>query len=500
MFYNENLSLNPQKNLEIKISDFSKGVNTSKSESVLPLEVATNAYNFNLNSGSLTQGLGLKQLTTPFVVFGQTYEKTYTAPQGVSNIKNLWVYNIYDYSNLNYIPTVLLFGDDQKLYLTNLQTSDGFVEIGSMQLSGQSVGTSYSINGNDCMLFAGAQTQNSIYSLVGVNTFACSTGCPSILSIAKYGGRLFATSFGSRKKLYFSDEIDPREWDVQSDDNYVEIVDERGSLNKLIEWNNYLYIIRDFGISRISSWNSKDDFVLRNVFLSTSRIYENTVAQCGDHIVFLCKDGLYQFDGNDANKLDLGLDAFFNGVDNENAAATYLDGKYYLACKLNFDDNAQIGCESSAYKNNVLLEYDLNTKQVQILRGVDIKLLLNLRVKGFSKLVCCLNSQNQQDLILEVTHSGAVLNTATKKYWKSSKTDFGYPAQNKILKEIFVTANKTISIKITTEKGTKVVEVAPSLVPRKCKLNLKAKTFSFAFSCEEAEVEILPPMLNLTVV
>ena len=501
MFYEEKLPLNKQKELEVRITDFSDGLNASKSDSVLPLKTAINTYNFKTDSGNLTTGLGLKKLATPYVVFGTTYTKQYDVPEAVSSIKNVWLYSLYRHHDQSYDPVLLIFGDNGKLYSTNFKTGTGFSEVGSMTLTGDPVGINCTIDDDDCMLFASTSSQDFLYSLEGLSNIVRYDGCPSVLSVAKYAGRLFATSTENNKKLYYSSDLDPRNWTVNDENGgVIDISDERGPLNKLIEANNYLYIIRDFGITRLSGWENRQDFVLRNLFLSTSKIYANTAVDCGDRILMLCKDGLYSFDGNDAKKLDLGFEKFLSGVDNENAIASYLDGKYYLALKLNFGDNQTIGCESGNYKNNVLIEYDLSTGKYQILRGVDVKILLNLQVNNFSRLVCCLNTQGKTNILFELTHDGKILDDSTTKFWQSPTTDLGFPEKEKILTEIFTTSKSDLQVFINTDHGEYSFNVSASIVPKKCKLNVRCRTFSITLKTMSADVDILPPTIKAIIV
>ena len=135
---------------------------------------------------------------------------------------------------------------------------------------------------------------------------------------------------------------------------YIELTGERGTLKKVIESNNYLYVIREYGISRVSAWGLQSDFVVKNMYLTTGKLYYNSAVLCGNTILMLCKDGLYYFDGVSMEKLNLGLDKYFENVDNSSAVGAFLDGKYYLACKLNYNDGRTIGCESLTYTNNTV--------------------------------------------------------------------------------------------------------------------------------------------------
>ena len=56
------------------------------------------------------------------------------------------------------------------------------------------------------------------------------------------------------------------------------------------------------------------------------------------------------------------------------------DGKLYIACSLNFNDNLTIGCEREVdHKNNCLIIYDIQTKSYTITRGIDISCMLGIK-------------------------------------------------------------------------------------------------------------------------
>ena len=501
MLYSERLPYKNQTILNVALTDFSKGINSYKSESVLPLNYAIKSYNFNFNKGSLSEGLGLSVLTTPYTSLGRKRIKTFEAPQGVNKIIGAWIFKRYDYIGNVEAPLMVIYGDDNTFYCTNFKLNTGFSAMSQILIDGQPVGINYRLDNKDCMIFCSTDAQGVMYTWDSINPMQMHENCPAVVSLALHAGRLFATSTGDKKKLYFSDDLDPRNWQTSaSEGGYIEISDERGSLNKLIEWNNYLYIMRDYGITRVSAWGEQEDFVVRHLYLSTGKIYANSAVHCGSCILMLCKDGLYRFDGVDTQKVNTGLDKFFEDVDNENAIGAFLDGKYYLACNLNYNDEEVVGCESGEYKNNTLLEYDITTGQINILRGVDISMLLTLQTKEFSKLACCVDTINQQNILMQVDHSGSVLGVPTQKLWQSPTTDLGYPNNYKVLNEIYITSSADAVLKINTNNKTYNINIASSNAPKKYKLNIKCNTFSVALSSSQSKIDIKPPTLKVTIV
>ena len=132
-------------------------------------------------------------------------------------------------------------------------------------------------------------------------------------------------------------------------------------LNRVVSFNDYVYVFRDFGVARVSAYGDQTNFSVSQLFISSAKIYGNSVCVCGDRIMFLSRDGIMSFDGYTTQKLNLGIESLLINVTNENCSSLYYNGKYYLALKLNFDDGEQIGCESynEGYINNAIIEVDL---------------------------------------------------------------------------------------------------------------------------------------------
>ena len=101
----------------------------------------------------------------------------------------------------------------------------------------------------------------------------------------------------------FSANFDLTEWDESPEEGgFIELVDERGECNKVLSFNDYVYIIREHGISRLSAYGEQEEFSVTHLFLSTDKIYHNTAVLCGDRILMLCSDGVYSFNGYSASK------------------------------------------------------------------------------------------------------------------------------------------------------------------------------------------------------
>ena len=82
--------------------------------------------------------------------------------------------------------------------------------------------------------------------------------------------RLFAVVGGERNRLAFSANLEPTDWTEDlSSGGFIEMQDERGGLNRVISYNDYIYVFRDFGVARVSAYGDQTDFSVSQLFISS---------------------------------------------------------------------------------------------------------------------------------------------------------------------------------------------------------------------------------------
>lgn len=499
MFYRDILPINEHTVLQVKLSNFLNGVDTKTEQNILPLNIARQTYNYDFSSGALTNGLGFKDLT---ITVGDV-KKTMSVPSTVSEIKNFWFFNNYNKTYEEFQPVLVFYTSENKLYWAPMYTTDtNFYELLNLTFNSEPVAINMYIDGRNRIVFCSNNENDQLTAWDGQNFPVSYPDTPKINTLATHANRLFATVGNMKNELWFSDETNPCNWNVSEfDGGYIEINDERGGLNNVISYKNYLYIIREFGISRVSGYGEQTDFTIKHLALSNSRIYEKSAILCGDIILMLCRDGLYSFDGINFSKIDAGFVDMITKFDNSNAIGGFLDGKYYLACKLDFGDGQQIGCEATqGYQNNALIEFDINSGEYLIMRGVDICALRPIQIDKTSKLVACFKTQYQNKLG-ELTHSGKIFDTVSKKVWTSPKTDMGYPDKTKVLRNLCLLSKGDITVIIKTEEEKEYkFSVMGSNKPIKIPLSLRAKLFSISFISEDDTCNISNPQLEINLV
>ena len=160
-------------------------------------------------------------------------------------------------------------------------------------------------------------------------------------------------------------------------------------------------------------------------------------------ILFLTKDGVFSFNGVKVSKLKVEL--LNLNIDCENAVAATLQNKYYLALKINFNDNKTILCEADSYVNNALIVIDINDYSCEIVRGADIKGLLAVKTEEFEKMLAIFNSgyKNRVGEIVNVSH---FMENNLPKFWQSE--NLIPDAKNKLFTSLCVYADKGVKFTI----------------------------------------------------
>lgn len=498
MFYKKNLLVKNTSNLKVKLSNFSSGVNTEIDENSLPYKYAKIAYNFNFNNGALQTGLGFEPLC--FLEDRTSgVERELCFQIEPDQINKVWLYPFYN----NYTKVkdhLLLVSADNKMYYSQIISVSPFIYNINNPITFSSIPNAiyYNLDGEDVMLLTSTDGMlvyhpQYIYSM--------NSEAPKITSMCRHYERIFAIEDGKRTKLVFSANLDPTNWDISLDEaGYIDLADERGGLEKVISFNDYVYIFKEYGISRLSAYGDQTEFSISNLFVTSGKIYGNSVCLCGDRIMFLSKNGIYSFNGYSTTKLSLNIESLFNNIDNDNCCSAYFNGKYYLGLKLNFNDNKQVGCENyeAGYINNALLEIDLKTGDICITRGIDLKSLCAIEYEQVAKLVAAFNGQHKSKLG-QLTNTGTIFGEALPKQWLSPNSNLGYPNKTKKIKQINLLAKQPCNIKLTTDKTAHEYEVKGSNKTTRILTHDEGEMFQFSIEGDSADMHVSNVEIMLTV-
>ncbi len=490
IFYKNKKKYKPVEQKNLIFSVFENGLVSNKDDSVASPTQCKTFYNLSFTDGALKTGLGFKDFQVPSSIDDLKNCHSYNFAECIDEIDGIWLDRFFSDSIEAYYYQLLLMDSKFNVWCVPLiDDDDGFILKKSQRVkSFPTYQCAYRIDNKDCCLFF---TEQGMIFLTGYSEGSY-PDVPPIISCVVHYDNFFGVTNTNRNTLIYTTNLNLKEWS-ESDRSTIEFLDNRGSFNKLVGFNDYVYLFREYGITRISLYTSSKDFAFTHLFTSSSKIFENSVCVCDDQILFVTRDGLFSFNGNSVTKVAKNLDKFLKKLDNANCTCACLDGKYYLATYCDFDDGEKIGCENEQCVNNVLFEIDIHDFTFNMIRGVDIKKVLTIDTPFMNKLLACFNGQNKQR-VGELDHSGSVFESKNKKSWSSFQTDFGFTGKVKKIKEIVLTTLYDLSVEIKSDIESTILKFSGSKTEQRMRLNVKGKVFQINFTTSES-CDVKKPMI-----
>lgn len=490
MFNKKTLKTKETKKIQVRFSDFSNWENVSDSKKAVT--DTRQCFNFIVNRGDLEAGYGFKKLKLPI---SNTDLQDEDFNVQATEVLGMWMTPIFETQSEVDKYYVFYIDENKKVFFFNIFSSDKFMYEEEIQFNEIPCAATFRINGLDTILFSSPSDQTVGVSVGGVRTF---DNIPKFLSGCWHGNYFFLVTVGDKNNLVYSTETIAN-W---NDDNKfdVEIPDVRGGLKFVVSFNDDLYIFRDYGIIKLSLYGSGETkFNLQNIYYSSAYIYPSSIAKNGDYIIFTTQDGIYTFDGANVKKVELPVERLLNETRNSTIAAACFDNKYFLACKINFDDEEQIGIESGDFSNNAVVVYDLIDKTTSVIRGIDVRQFCVINTPYLQKL-CAIFRGEQKACIGELTKDGTFFGEALKKVWKSPKTDFGYAENLKRIMSVTVKPHTVCQIVLESENGEKVtINSQDCETSQRFIVNLLGKSFAISF-ISQSDQAISNPEFEVKVV
>ncbi len=477
-----------EKNLVFSI--FDQGVTSNKDDQVCDARQCKSFHNLTYLDGALKTGLGFKDFEVPASLDKPNERHKIDFSKKVDKVCGIWT-NRWFYEDENAFSYNLYAIDTQnRLWgVVLIDELDGMLFQQYTLPSYPTLQCSYRINNKDASLFF--TTGGMVAFLTDVNGIY--KNVPPMISCAVHYDSFFGITNTNRNTLVYTKNKDLLKWD-DSANSTIEFLDNIGSFNKVVAFNDYVYLFRDFGITKLSIYTTKDDFSFTHLYNCPSKIFENTVCVCGDRIFFMTRDGLYAFNGNSVRKICQEYDVYLKELDNEHATCACLNGKFYLASRCNFDDGLKVGCESGDYVNNVLFEIDIDTLALNLCRGVDVLKLLPIDTPFMNELCACFNTVYTQKVGF-LTNSGSVFGSATQKSWTSFETDLGVKSKRKRIKEIVLTTHFPCKVRISSDEEEKVFDFDGKEDEQRLSVSVYGKNFQFEFFTDRQECFIQKPLI-----
>lgn len=478
MFYKNKLKTKATTEKEFEYNLFEE---TPKNLSDDKREIASTklVYNFITEDGALKSGYGFEVMKSPESTTDVDTETTVSI-RG-SDVKAIWRLKWWDYNTDTNHYYIFYYNDEGYICYDNLFMYRIATLIVPNDYTETPFATYYRADSQDALLLSGEGDNLMVITGSGVET--CDTA-PLIKSCCSHYGKLFAVTASASSTLVYNEDTDITAWTDEKTKN-LDFSDERGDLNKIISFDDYLYVFRDYGITKVSIYSSDEEFSINHMYQSDSYIYPNSIAQGGDRVFFLERSGLKSFNGSSVQNIELDCDYLLMGLSQKSCWATTFDGKYYLACRCDFDDGETIGCEgnSGGYINNTLIVYDYLTEHVDIMRGADINQVLALNNPYKSKLVACFYNQNKGK-IGQLTKDGKLFGENLKGVWQSVKTDLGCHGQKKRIKSFNIKTSGEVKVVLASEGEEKTYTVLGSSKLQKVRTNVVGNEFSVKIIAE----------------
>jgi len=446
---------------KMMIQSFGQGMNAAMDKEVLPIHIAKHIYNFDFSSGALIEGYGLKSV--PYIT---------------RKITNLWTFKRYDFDK-EQDEEILMYSCPEGFvyYVQNLQE----YRLEGIQFTSIPRAVNYRLYGDDVILMTSSSDVMAVWD--GKNAPYTVPNSPHITSMTIHFERMFSTVGGERNAVWFSRDLDPTNWDLALDrGGFIQMLDERGKLNKVVSFLNFVYVLRDFGISRISAFADQTDFSTSNLFVSSGRIYAQSATLCGDRILFLASDGLYAFDGLSTQRIMQRLDSVVRP--SPHSASCFHNGKYYLSFRIEDDE----GLDNDE-DNNAVLVYEVQTGLFSILKGVC--------VRNFAKCGEVIYGVTREGDAAYVERCGSVFGEATPKSWVSGHLDFG-TERVKTIREIYVSSDTPFTMTLQNERSEKSFEVVPEPGVTRIRVNMSGRKFTIGLKVHSTLARINRPTVVLT--
>lgn len=398
-----------------------KGLANSLDESVLDPEYAKSCVNFSFDKGVLTGKIGIEN-ASGFYDFPSVDRHDFPAFESGKKIKQAFLYRRITADGKSGDRIVARLSDGT-FYYTDVHGEDTWHKIESLVMAGDVDAVNYNYKSNDVLLLSSAF--DGLYLIKDNMALVCDKA-PKFTSVAVHNERVFGTVSGVNNQVWFSDDFDPANWNVSlTEAGYINFADDLGQAIKAVSFQGYLFVFREYGIMRLTAYGDQSDFVLKKMFTDTGRIYKDTIVLCGDSIIFLAEDGLYAFNGYETTRIGKELPQISG---KNKACGGYLDGNYFLSCSLKDESENLVGA---------LVRYDLKTRAISLLTGVQITGMCPVKVHNGSCLVFTLDGDFANRLG-QAAENGKVFSSVTKKVYKSPENILSAPSIKTVRSVSFV--------------------------------------------------------------
>lgn len=465
------------KSLEVRIKDFSKGLNLVDAENISDLECNVSCYNFDFKSGALVEGIGFEKLKFPRNASYGADECEFNNEVLDSQFLDAWLFRHYAKSSKKRQDRMLfrLAGTNQIYSASLVCRFSVSLIIPDFVVEGEIYTKNIVVNDIDTILVcsreSGCYTYNTEIHPVKREAM------PIILDLCNHKDKIFVLEDNFKERVRYSKNLDVTQMtsEITENEGLITFTDDMGEVQKIISQYGYLFLIREYGVTKVTTYENSNSFNISNIFAVGTKIYSKTVCCCGDSIMMLTRNGLYEFNGNKCEKVNTRLNDFLSKVTNDKAIGCFRNGVYYIACRVDFNDGKKIGCENETdYVNNVFISYNVIDKTYTISRGIDVIQAVTIQSESFDKVVVVFGSRYKKCLG-QVGVNGTFFDEENERYWCSPLSDLGYSDKIKYVKSLSLLSAYDCKVTIFTEKSKKTFNVKGSKLLTKIPVHLRGK-------------------------
>lgn len=245
--------------------------------------------------------------------------------------------------------------------------------------------------------------------------------------------------------------------------NLIQLNQDDGYILKIINYKNNIYVIQQYGVSKLVISNGEYQIV-SNCSIKSS-IFDNTIELIDDYVIFLTSSGLYIFDGNDLKQI---FDSTTNKFADTEHKSICFNNLYYLKTKMFIKNIA----------TSVVIEFNIQTNSCNIYKINNISDIYLVKTINDYKLAISINDGNKCEVLFLDNHRFAV-----EKYIKFSKITFD-DKPIKTLNDIKIQGFGNYTITITSDMQFFTDDICDSKHIKN--IGLKGQIFEIEISSDSA--------------
>lgn len=458
----------PLNRLSYDLSGFG-GIDAYTTQNQLSPKICCYGYNIQLRGGLLGHCIGVG---APTYMVG---EEEVTIPSLVpleDSVKKMHYFRgVGDASNGNKIIAV---GDSGKFYVCDLLSPSEFQPlVGAPQVEGEVTFVNYYKEGVDTLY---AYTSRGLTTFDGANLLNYEE-VPPFTDLTM----LYERAFGivpSRDSIYFSAPLDPTNFSVESGGGEIVLRDDGGKMLRICSHAGSIFIIKEYGIYKLSVLGSPTDYTLSKIVCTTSKIQGSSVALSPEGIILLVGSTLKIFDGYYIKEVDRGLSALIES--SEHARGVYFDETYFLSCLLKTEgevvgDERDLGIRC----NNGVLVFNFNSGARGIMRGADIVGFYPILTTSIREIFVVYGNARSHR-VGKLTADGRLYGEPLEKLWRSASTDLRDVERYKVLKRMVIDTKHDLDIKVT-QGGKSVTRRAYGYSNQPATIPFNSAGYDFSF-------------------